>query len=210
MPNSGPVTEYPASLDESGAEAISATETRNAPSEPANPRSAPDVLNALMRAARRDPHRDVFKPIGRISFVISLVVLAWLARPAIEPQSVNLHLRGNEPLVVVSRGVAIFEHLTHALLSISWRKLIHLDLDPKQVSLLMLAGLFGFGFYYFSVYLVAMNALRFTAGVGTIADQTMRRARRIARRVRESDAVEVRTPPSKAPGADDHADEAAS
>ena len=163
----------------------SADETNEGVTEPVNPRRAPDVVRALERAARRDPHRDVFKPIGRICFLISLVVLAWLARPLAEAPRASLHFHGNEPLMVLSRAAAILRHVTETIFSIDLRRLFQLDLEPKQASMLMLAGLFGFGFYYFAVYLVAMNAVRFSYGVGTVADATIRRARKIARRLRQ-------------------------
>lgn len=87
--------------------------------------------------------------------------------------------------MVLSRAAAIVRHVTASIFSIDLRHLFALDLEPKQASMLMLAGLFGFGFYYFAVYLVAMNAVRFSYGVGTAADATIRRARRIARRLRQ-------------------------
>ncbi len=163
----------------------SAAEDHEVPREPVNPRRAPDVVRALKNAAKRDPHRDVLKPIGRICFLISLVVLIWLGRPLIGLPNTNPHMRMNEPLVVFSRAVAILQHTKDTILAIDRDKLLHLDLEPKQASVLMLAGVFGFGFYYFAVYLVAMNALRFTTGVGAVADRTMRRARRIAGRLRK-------------------------
>jgi hypothetical protein len=164
----------------------SASETNEeVPTEPVNPQRAPDVVRALKRAAKRDPHRDVFKPIGRICFLISLVVLAWLVRPLIESPSANAHLHSNQPLMVLSRSVAILEHVTKGVLSIDPQRLIHFDLEPKQASMLMLGGLFGFGFYYFAVYLVAVNAVRVSYGVGTVADASIRRARKIASRLRK-------------------------
>jgi hypothetical protein len=190
---------------------MSAAEDHEAPSEPVNPRRAPDVVRALEHAARRDPHRDALKPIGRVCFLVSLVVLAWLVRPLIEPPNANPHLRGNEPLIALTRAMAVFEHTKDVILSIDWNKLLHLDLEPKQASVLMLAGLFGFGFYYFAVYLVAMNALRFTTGVGAVADRTIRQARRIAGRLRKPKDEEA---PAGTEKADQrpvpHVDEAAS
>jgi hypothetical protein len=163
----------------------SADETSEGANEPVNPRRAPDVVRALEHAARRDPHRDIFKPIGRICFLISLVVLIWLARPLIEPADASLHFRGNEPLMVLSRAAAMLRHVTQSIFSIDPGRLFRLDLEPKEASMLMLAGLFGFGFYYFAVYLVAMNAVRFSYGVGTVAGSAIRRARKIARRLRQ-------------------------
>ncbi|MFZ1990549.1 MAG: hypothetical protein WAW96_12350 [Alphaproteobacteria bacterium] len=163
----------------------SADEANEGTTEPVNPQRAPDVVRALERAARRDPHRDVLKPIGRACFLISLVVLVWLMRPLVDPASASLHFRGNEPLKVLSRAAAIFQHVTESILSIDPKRLIHLDIEPRQASMLMLGGLFGFGFYYFAVYLVAMNAVRLSYGVGTVADSAIRRARKIARRLRQ-------------------------
>ena len=190
---------------------MSAAEDHEVPTEPVNPRRAPDVVNALKHAAKRDPHRDVFKPIGRICFLISLVVLTWLSRPLLEPLNANPHMRVDQPLVVLSRAAAVLQHTKDTILSIERDKLLHLDLEPKQASMLMLAGLFGFGLYYFTVYLVAMNALRFTAGVGTIADRTIRRARRIAGRLRKPKDEEALADPAKtAPRPVPQVDEAAS
>ena len=163
----------------------SADETNEATTEPVNPRRAPEVVRALKRAAKRDPHRDVLKPIGRACFLISLVVLGWLVSPMAEAPNASVHLRGNEPLKVLSHAAAIFQHVTESILSINPRRLIHLDIEPRQASMLMLGGLFGFGFYYFAVYLVAMNAVRFSYGVGTVANSAIQRARKIAGRLRK-------------------------
>ena len=162
----------------------SADETNEDVSEPVNPRRAPDVVRALERAAKRDPHRDVFKPIGRICFLISMVVIIWLGEPLTNPPSASLHLRGNVPMLVFARTMAIVQHVTETILSIDPGRVLHPGLEPRQTGMLMLAGLFGFGFYYFAVYLVAMNAVRFSYGVGTVANTAMRRARKIASRLR--------------------------
>ncbi|HXZ68332.1 MAG TPA: hypothetical protein VEH07_07075 [Alphaproteobacteria bacterium] len=169
----------------------SADEASEETTEPVNPRRTPDVVRALARTARRDPHRDVLKPIGRVCFLISLVVFVGLARPLIEPPSASLHLRGNQPLIVLSRAAALFQHVTESILSIDLRRLINLDIEPREASMLMLGGLFGFGFYYFAVYLVAMNAVRFSYGVGTVADATIRRAQKIAMRLRKPKAEDI-------------------
>lgn len=189
---------------------MSVAEDHETPTEPANPRRAPDVVSALDRAAKRDPHRDVLKPIGRACFLISLIVLAWLCRPLFA-QNADPHTPSSSPLAVLSRAAAVFTHMKDVILSIDRNKLLHLELEPKQASMLMLAGLFGFGFYYLSIYLVVMNTLRFTAGIGTVADRTLRRARRIAGRLRkpksdEASAATVEPMPRPVP----HMDEASS
>jgi hypothetical protein len=169
---------------------------------PLDPRRAPDVLFALAQAAKRDPHPDPLKPVGRSSFVIWLAILATLAL-VFSPARHSLHIPELRVEVMTALHNLFGSNLSPAHIL---HKLRH-NTDRLEILAVMgfAAGTLVFALYYLAVYLVAMNARRLAGKTATAIHAGARRtgawieARRAGRKGSARTVFERTTPAGPEP-----------
>jgi len=171
----------PSHADDDAAEPAGPTEPNRRAEAPLDPRRAPDVVLALARASKRDPHPDVFKPVGRASFLIWMAIVATLVL-------VFSPARGHVPLPQFRSAVA---HGLHSLFGDSPAPravLKTIDHNPNKLAVAAVTGFAGgtllFALYYFTVYLVVMNARRLVNGTALAIRSGVRRAQNLADEIR--------------------------
>lgn len=133
------------------------------PQKPADPRRAPDVLFALELAGKRDPHPDPIKPIGRVSFLIWVAILAtfyFAAAPA--GKFIDLPQLQQESMSL-AHGLTGSDHQRE-------RTIRKIERGDHSMEIAAVAGFAGgtllFASYYFLIYLVGMNIRRLGADAG--------------------------------------------
>ena len=149
--------------------------------KPLDPRRAPDVLFALETAARRDPHPDPLKPVGRASFLIWVAMLGTLALAGggvstfIDLPKLEAQVQGTYQGLIGSQRERA-------------RAIKEIRRNQHKMEVAAVAGFAGgtflFALYYALVYLLGMNTRRLAAEIGVVFHAGAQRARAVARRVR--------------------------
>ena len=139
------------------ADTAPAEEAPSAPQKPADPRRAPDVVLALAQAGKRDPHPDPFKPLGRVSFLIWMAMIATLYFAGGQiGRAVNLPALQHDTLSLAQGFAGTDRERERA-----WRKV---ERSEHSMEIAAVTGFAGgtllFAVYYFAVYLVGMNLRR--------------------------------------------------